>query len=466
MQITKFYRNNNLSVFARRAILFAVVCVYLSIVGCASTSSTSYLGSPSCFDSYYKTCSFAIPEVSVIKEGGHVREYSKSFNEVHKATLDILSQYQGILAMNSSSSQQSMLVLKAREYKRAPKNIQRIATYGSFFEQWLAVAIIKTPDQNVTEVAVATINPMSNVVHNEAAAQLLFSQIQIQLYNRLQWREKFIFDHQRTIQRQSKSEMESLANASNDPSQYHELEQVLGGWISKNMNEELFTIYCPDVTSWLGGIVDRLKQAACVPNLETRVIVIPANGLNAFALPNGDILVSSGLLDALDTTGQVASVLAHELDHLIQHDTIERLKTKRTGIGAAAGLRTTTAVADLVIGTMNSMSPAGPIVGALWDVGRSVGRNLAERGAQHLETALVSNFTADTELRADTNGIKILLEAGYDPGENITMLGALKEYQDKALNKNEIVMFNLVNKKPGIDERIKNLREVMEGLEK
>jgi len=465
MKVPSYYKNYNLLVFIDRVISFFLVGIALLTMGCANSTFT-YMGGPSSFDSYYKACSFEVPEIAKIKKIGKVREYYKPFNEVHKASLDILSQYQGILATNSSGSHHSMLVLKAREYKCAPEDKRRIATYGSFFEQWLAVAIVKTPDEDVTEVAVAAINPMGNVVNNEAAAQLLFSQIQIQLYSRMQWREKFIFETRRTLPWQSETESLSPTDIGNEPFQYHELEQVLGGWISRSMKEELFTIHCPEVSSWLEGIVDRLKQAAGVPHLKTKVVVIPANGLNAFSLPSGEILVSSGLLDGLDTPGQIASVLAHELDHLIHHDTVERLKTKRVGLGAAAGLRTTIGLADVVVGAINSVNPTGPVVGALWDMGRAGGRHLAEQGAQHLETALVTNFTADIELRADSNGIRMLLAAGYDPSENISMLGVLKKYQNKELVKNETVMFNLVNLKPGIDERIKNLKKVMAELQK
>lgn len=463
MQIKKLCKNNALLVFILQVTCFGIIVGSLSVLGCASSS---YLGSPSSFDSYYKKGSFVVPEVSAIQRAGQTREYLKPFKEVYDASLDILSQYQGILAMNSTGSQQSMLVLKAREYQCTPENIRRIVTYGSFFEQWLAIAIIKKPDLDITEVSVAVFEPTGNLVNNETAAQLLFSQIQIQLYNRIQWRDKFLYEEESPFKRQSKAGGETSPVSNYESYPYKELEQVLGAWISKSMREELFTIYCPDVTSWLEEIVDQLKKAAGVPDLKTRVTVIPANGLNAFALPSGDIFVSSGLLDSLDTSDQVAAVLAHELDHLIHHDTITRLKTRQVGIGAAAGLRTTTALADTALGIFSSVNPAGPIVGALWDIGRGAGRHLAEQGAQHLETALVSNFTADTELRADENGIKMLNAAGFDPKENIAMLHTLQKYKDKALNKNEVVMFNLVNKKPGIDERIKNLNIILKGIER
>ena len=172
-----------------------------------------------------------------------------------KPSLDILSQYQGILAMDTSSSQLTMLVLKAREYKHGQENTKRVTTCGCFFEKWLAIAIDKRPDADRTSVSVAVFEPTGTLVNNEAAAQMLFSQIQIQLYNRAQWRDKFIFEQQPPLKSISKDGVEAPPVTNNEPYQYQMLEQALGGWIDKSMKEELFTIYCPDVTSWLEGIV-------------------------------------------------------------------------------------------------------------------------------------------------------------------------------------------------------------------
>ena len=316
-----------------------------------------------------------------------------------------------------------------------------------------------------TAVSVSVFEPRTgNLRNNNGAAQLLFSQIQIQLYNSKLWRDKFVYEKQRAGH-EPKVEVEGTSPAVNEPYEYLELEQKLGGWISKSMREELITTYAPEVTSWLDDIVDQLKKAAGVPDLKTQVTIIPANGLNAFALPNGNILVSSGLLDSLDTDGQVASVLAHELDHLIKHDTIVRLKTKQAGARGAMGVRSSVEIADLIVGAISSVTDYGPIINAMLDLGRQAGRSLGEMGAQHLETALVSNFSAETELRADTNGIKMLAKAGFDPATNIAMLNTLHNFQDKELKKDEIVMFNLINIKPGIDERIKNLEKVLTKIE-
>ncbi len=186
--------NYSLSIFVIRIVFFSSIAGLL-LTGCTS-SPPKFIGRPSPYDLHYKLGAFVAPEVSAIKKAGQSRDYSKPYDEVYKATFDILSQYQGILAMNSSESQQSMLVIKARELKRAPEDKNRKITYGSFFEQWLAVAIIKDPDLNTATVALASVNPRGGLNNNEVAAQLLFSQIQIQLYSRNHWRQKYIIENQ------------------------------------------------------------------------------------------------------------------------------------------------------------------------------------------------------------------------------------------------------------------------------
>ena len=49
---------------------------------------------------------------------------------------------------------------------------------------------------------------------------------------------------------------------------------------------------------------------------EYRVFLLEAEEPNAFALPGGVILISTGLLDVLETEGELVAVLAHEMGHI------------------------------------------------------------------------------------------------------------------------------------------------------
>lgn len=65
-------------------------------------------------------------------------------------------------------------------------------------------------------------------------------------------------------------------------------------------------------------LVAKLSKAS--PNGETfdvRLVDDPA--VNAFALPGGKILINRGLLEAAESPDEVAGVLAHEMQHVIQH---------------------------------------------------------------------------------------------------------------------------------------------------
>jgi len=50
---------------------------------------------------------------------------------------------------------------------------------------------------------------------------------------------------------------------------------------------------------------------------------------NAFALPNGSIYVTTGLLALLDNESQLAAIIAHELTHVMRRHTY--MQTAATG---------------------------------------------------------------------------------------------------------------------------------------
>lgn len=56
-----------------------------------------------------------------------------------------------------------------------------------------------------------------------------------------------------------------------------------------------------------------------------RVGILEEEGLNAFALPGGVILVTSGLLEKMESENELAFVLAHELGHFYHRDHLKAL---------------------------------------------------------------------------------------------------------------------------------------------
>jgi len=85
-----------------------------------------------------------------------------------------------------------------------------------------------------------------------------------------------------------------------------------------------------EVTAAVQAITDRLvaawppeRRETFGPYVKVRVVMEPM--MNAFALPGGHIIVMSGLLSQAERPDQVAAVIAHELTHVAERDSMKRL---------------------------------------------------------------------------------------------------------------------------------------------
>jgi predicted Zn-dependent protease len=67
----------------------------------------------------------------------------------------------------------------------------------------------------------------------------------------------------------------------------------------------------PQAQALLNDIIGRLGQATERPSERYRVTILNSPTVNAFALPNGNIYITRGLLVLANDTSEIASVLAH-----------------------------------------------------------------------------------------------------------------------------------------------------------
>ena len=107
--------------------------------------------------------------------------------------------------------------------------------------------------------------------------------------------------------------------------------------------------------------------------------------LNAFALPGGQIFVTTGLLNRLTTEGEVAALLAQQIAHVMNRDAITKLAADMASSGLA-----------------------------------SSGANMQEVMVSQL---VGLTFTTAQEAAADQMAIKLVYETGYNPN---ALLGLMK----------------------------------------
>jgi beta-barrel assembly-enhancing protease len=119
---------------------------------------------------------------------------------------------------------------------------------------------------------------------------------------------------------------------------------------------------------------------------------------NAFALPDGTIVVHVGLLDLLGNEAQLACVLGHEIAH-VTHSHAYRSQRGRRRLGLLAS------VAAGVTGVLLRDDTVGRALGSL-------GSNLVLRAA-------VSGYGRNIENDADRIGLGYAVDAGYDPYQSV-----------------------------------------------
>jgi len=124
--------------------------------------------------------------------------------------------------------------------------------------------------------------------------------------------------------------------------------------------------------------------------VEFRFFVVEDPSINAFSLPDGTVLVNTGLLGAVQNEAQLAFVLSHEMAHVLQvHSHREAEETR----GARVGL--------IIAGIA-----AGVFIG-------NEGLFFAEIGI----ASVVNGHQRELENQADRLGLQNVIEHGYDPRE-------------------------------------------------
>lgn len=150
--------------------------------------------------------------------------------------------------------------------------------------------------------------------------------------------------------------------------------------------------------------------------------------VNAFALPGGQIFITLGLFDKLKTEAQLAGVLAHEMGHVIERHSAQQMATGRLG-----------QILTVAVGTAASDQSNG-----------------AYQVAAVVNQAVQMRYSRGDESEADTWGLKLMSEAGFDPRAMIEVMEILKRASGGGSGAPEIFQTH-----PNPDLRIEQIKEYL-----
>ena len=176
-------------------------------------------------------------------------------------------------------------------------------------------------------------------------------------------------------------------------------------------------------------IGQRCATASLRPNLLYKFHVIQSREINGFSIPGGHVYVTTAML-RLANDNELASVLAHEIGHVVARHSLKTLKQSQEYNEIAKSL--------------------GELTGVAGDVARDLGVTLGKM----VGASLLTIHTRDEEREADFLGVRTMPKAGFDPQAMITMFQKMQRIEKENSN----LLGSLFSDHPDVGERIENTR--------
>ncbi len=216
-----------------------------------------------------------------------------------------------------------------------------------------------------------------------------------------------------------------------------EEERRLGAYARQRIAEESELFRDDGLQRYLETVARNVLAAVPHGNERLTFSLIDDDRFAAHVLPDGHILITRGMLGLLNSEAQLAAVLAHELGHLINHHTLEKLrKTRRTE-----------------------------------ELARKISEKLDSSYAKRLSStfahAISRGYSREAETEADRVALQILQRAGYPP---VAMLEILELFRRASILEQEVEEKGDVSKgyargafstHPAVEQRLQTVANVL-----
>ncbi|MDR0588609.1 MAG: M48 family metallopeptidase [Burkholderiales bacterium] len=162
--------------------------------------------------------------------------------------------------------------------------------------------------------------------------------------------------------------------------------------------------------------------------------VLEDDTVNAFALPGGKVFFYTGILKLMKNDDQIATVMGHEIAHVLAHHGAERVSQQQVA-----------QVGGSVLGAVVGGSQYGQLVNSAYGITANYG--------------VLMPFSRKHESEADQIGVYLMFHAGYNPQEAVNFWQAMA-----AQNKDKAPEF--LSTHPSDDRRIKDIEAYIKKLKK
>ncbi len=173
---------------------------------------------------------------------------------------------------------------------------------------------------------------------------------------------------------------------------------AMGAAAFKEMKQQTPASADAKLNRYVQCVSDHIVRAMPGENpADWEVRVFDDDQVNAFALPGSKIGVYKGLLDVAENQDQLATVIGHEVAHVVAKHSNERVSTN---YAVGTGMQ----VVQVAAG---AQSPAQQQLYGLLGLGVQVG--------------VLMPFSRRQEAEADVVGLDLMADAGFDPRESVKL---------------------------------------------
>lgn len=209
-------------------------------------------------------------------------------------------------------------------------------------------------------------------------------------------------------------------------------ELAMGAEAHKSVLKQSKRLNNPRLQAYVNNIGQMLARKSHRNNIPYKFTVLEDPSVNAFALPGGYIYITTGLMAYLNSEGELAGVLGHEIGHVTARHGAQQ---QSAGVASAILLQILSKKA-----------------------GASATKSLGQ-----LSTALIRGYGRDHELQADRLGAEYLARVGYSPQNMLDVIGVLKaqeefsKYQARQEGRQPPSYHGVFSTHPSNDQRLKTV---------
>ncbi|MDW5417768.1 M48 family metalloprotease [Iodobacter sp. CM08] len=212
-----------------------------------------------------------------------------------------------------------------------------------------------------------------------------------------------------------------------------EEEQLVGAGLASNLLGAAPLVASPALQHYVNQVGMWVAKQSEQPNLAWHFGVIDSPNINAFATPGGYILLTRGLMNILRSEAELATVLGHEIGHVLKHHHMRAIQADKGKEAFGSALQGVVAYKD---------------GGAKNQLGANVIKGFSETYIRGLDKG--------DEYEGDVIGMVLAARAGYNPYALVSVLQTMA-----AINPQDSTVALMFSTHPSPSDRLNKIDQVI-----